>query len=229
MSIQRGRLITFEQMCRDLEAFSVGEISLSLRYHHLGKKRWTGLVASLRCSAVAIVTRAACSACVEPCLGCRQLGDVCPHPHYCSVYVNVWVSLSEWVPEVVCNGERGSDEASPPQKRLLFTCLSLAYLQQMRNCALRIRGSQFIFRSCRLFAGCVCGDCRVETKRSSFICTTPCDSNVHLNHNIDLLSFLLIPPKAACVCVCVTILGIEISFFLNFHIVHCPHVSPHPL
>ena len=83
-----------------------------------------------------------------------------------------------------------------------FTCLSLAYLQQMRNCALHIRVARFIFRSCRLFAGCVCGDCR----RSSFICTTACDSNVHLNHNIDLLSFLvMIPPKAACVCVCVCV------------------------
>lgn len=48
------------------------------------EKRWTGLVVSL-CSAVAIVTRAACSAPVKLCLGCRQLGDVCPHPHYCSV------------------------------------------------------------------------------------------------------------------------------------------------
>lgn len=50
--------------------------------------RWTRLVVSL-CSAVAIVTRAACSVSVKLCLGCRQLGNVCPHPHYCSVCVCV--------------------------------------------------------------------------------------------------------------------------------------------
>ena len=119
-------------MCRDLEAFSVGEISSSLSRRvtiTLEKKKKKGGQDSsfcLRCSAVAIVTGAACSACVEPCLGCRRLGDVCPHPHYCSVrvYVNVWVSLSEWEPQVVCNGERrGSDEASAPHKRLLFYLL----------------------------------------------------------------------------------------------------------
>lgn len=76
---------------------------------------------------------------------------------------------------------------------------------------------QFIFRSCHLFVespGCVWGDCHVEKKLSSFICTTPCEFESQYWR-----AFCFVDDFAkGCVSV-LTVLGIDMSF-LNFS--QCP-------
>lgn len=87
-----------------------------------------------------------------------------------------------------------------------FTCLSFPNLQQMRNenvhCILEfpihIQILSFICWKTQ-----VVSEGTAVLKRSSTLSYAQHPAYVNLNHNIDLLSFLLmIPPKAVCVSVC---------------------------
>lgn len=152
------------------------------------------------CSSVSIVTRAAFLASVKLILGCRQLGNICVHPHYCSVCVNVWapMALSECAPEVLCNWD-GADRTAMLSFFLSpFNCLSVSNLQRVwienvhwiLDFPIHIQIWSFICWKLRL--------CLRGLKRGSPLSYAQHPAYVNLNDNIDFLSMFLltIPPKA---------------------------------
>lgn len=205
----------------DLEAFSAGEINPFVLPPFTTLERWRRLV--YRCSPVAIVTAAACSVSVNPCFGCRQLGNVCRNPRYCPVCACVNVCMCGRLCLCLSGFLRSYVTKTVPQTFICiemcpFTCLSFTYLQQMRNCALHIGVSHsysdlviYLLKTQAVSEG------TVMLKRSSPL--SYAQRPVNLNHNIDLLSiFVVCFTKGSVSMRMLTLLRIEISF-LNLHIV----------